>query len=207
MPTKESSLIKEIICIGKKLHALRLVTARAGNLSCRLSKEIILITKTGVCLGDLRHSDIIRVDLNKNIDVRKSKASSEFPLHSLIYKNFSHKVVIHCHPPMANAYFAIYSNLKALTFETGYYLGKPPVIKQKTLTVTKPKPVIEALKKNHLVILKNHGVVAVGETFQDAFFLIEALESAVKTAAVARLFNKKKFDSLDLKFKENLALK
>lgn len=204
---KEKALKKQIIDIGRKLYALRLVTGRAGNLSGRLGKNVILITKTGGCLGSLKYQDIIKAGLDNKIDFKKKGVSSEFPLHRLIYQNFPHKVVIHCHPPLSNAYFALYSSLDALTFEARYYLGKVRVIPQETLTVRRPQPVIRALKKNNLVFLKNHGVVSAGGSFQEALFLVETLESAVKTLALSRLLKKKRPTFLERRLKSDLQSK
>lgn len=95
-------------------------------------------------------------------------------------------------------------SLKALTFETQFYLGNILVVKQKTLTVTRPKQVIDALKRNNLVVIKNHGVLSVGEEFIDVLYLIETLEAAVRVAAVARLFKEDLLDELDNKLKEDL---
>lgn len=201
---KEKSLKEDIINIGKKLYDLRLVAAKSGNLSARIDDNNILITATGTCLGSLTSDDILKVDLNSD-NFKNQKVTTEFPLHSLVYKNFLSKVIIHCHPPLANAYFAVYSELKALTFETKLYLGNVPVVPQDTPAVTKPELVIEALKTSNLVVLKNHGVVSIADEFKEAFHLIDSLEEAVKTASVARLFKKEILDDLDKSLKDDLA--
>lgn len=202
---REKALKDEIINIGKKLYNLRLVVARAGNLSARINENNILVTATGISLGDLTYKDIIKVDLTREEDIKNKQLTTEFPLHSLIYKNFLHKVIIHCHPTLINAYFAVYSDLKALTFETKLYLGNIPVVQQDTPAITKPELVIEALKVSNLVVVRNHGVVSVADKFSDALYLIETLEEAVKTAASARLFKKEIFDDLDKALKEDFA--
>jgi len=125
-------------------------------------------------------------------------------LHSLVYKNSKARVVVHCHPPLINGYFSVNSNLDAVTFETKFYLGDVPVIPQRTPTVTEPGPVIEALKSNNIVVLKNHGTVAIGEAFADALSITEALEEAVKSAAIARIFANKSPDGLDSALKDDL---
>jgi len=201
----EKILKEEVIKVGKKLYNLRLVVARAGNLSVKLDANNILITATGISLGALTDADIIKVDLSKDDDVKNKRVTSEFPLHRLIHKNFPSKVVIHCHPTLINAYFAVCSDLKALTFETKLYLGNVPVVEQDTPAITKPELVIEALKLNNLVVVKNHGVVSIADNFTDALYLIEALEEAVKVAATARLFKKDVLDDLDVALKEDLA--
>jgi len=204
MPDKTGVLKKEIVAIGRELYALRLVSGRAGNLSARLDKNHILITVTGTCLGALKYSDLIKADLNKESETKIKRASSEFPLHRLIYKNFPAKVAIHCHPPLTNAYFAIYPKLKNLTYESKLYLKRVPVVEQKGLTMTQPKLVIGALKTSNLVIVRNHGVVCIGDDFKEALYLIEVLEESVKVAALARLFKKKGCDDLDKALKMSL---
>jgi L-fuculose-phosphate aldolase len=201
---KERTVRDEIISLGKKLYDLRLVVARSGNLSARLDDTHILVTAAGTSLGDLRDEDIIKVNLSDGESVKNSRLTSEFPLHSLVYKNFPARVVIHCHPTLVNAYFAVYSDIKALTFETRLFVGNVPVVEQDTPSITKPELVIDALKNSNIIVVKNHGVVSVGENFINALYLIEMLEEAVKTASVARLFKKDILDGMDKELKDSL---
>jgi L-fuculose-phosphate aldolase len=198
------ALKKEIIAIGRQLYERGLVTAKSGNISARLDPGTIIITATGTNLCALRPSDLVRVRLSDGKCLDAGRPSSELPMHALIYANFGHKRVIHCHPALTNAYFALYPRLKELVYETRYTIGEVPVVPQQTVTVTRPRPVVEALKKNPLVVLKNHGVVAAGDDFKKPFDMIEALESGVKVAAVARLFDKRAFDSLGCVLKRKL---
>ena len=193
----ENELRSEIIKVGQRLYAARLAVAKSGNLSARLDAENILITATGTFLGQLSDSDIVKVNLINSKYEGEIIPSSELPLHSLVYKNFPAKVVVHCHPPLINGYFAAVKTLKAMSFETKFYLGDIPVISQETPTVTNPELVIAALKTNNLVVLKNHGTVAIADKFQDALSITEALEEAVKSAALARLFDQGILDDLD----------
>ncbi len=201
---REKELKEEIIDTGSRLYLMRLVVGKAGNLSARLDEVNILVTATGAQLGDLKAQDIIKVNLTDELAHKNKPVTTEFPLHSLIHKNFSRKVVIHCHPALLNGYFAVYSDIKALTFESKLYLGNIPVVEQDTPAVTKPELVIEALKLNNLVVLKNHGVVCIGDNFKGALNLIETLEEAVKVAGIARLFKKDILDGLDRELKETL---
>jgi L-fuculose-phosphate aldolase len=200
----ELELRKEIIEVGRRLYAGGLAVAKSGNLSCRIDNDNILITGTGTFLGQLKESEIVKVNLSSGKFAGDLKPSSELPLHSLVYKNFAASVVVHCHPPLINGYFAVAKTLKAMSFETKFYLGEIPVIPQETPTVTDPEPVIAALKSNNLVVLKNHGSVAIADKFQDALAITEALEEAVKSAAVARLLDKDVLDDLDAALKDDL---
>lgn len=201
---QEKATKKEIIEVGKHLYQNRLAVAKSGNISARLDDEHILITGTGTSLGNLRYQDIVKVGLSSGKACGKVKPSSELPLHTLIYKNFPARTVIHAHPPLINGYFAVTSELKALTFETKFYLGNIPVIEQDTPTVTKPEAVVAALKLNNLVVLKNHGVAAISDKFSDGLQLIEALEEAVRSAALARIFKQDLLDELGKEIKKDL---
>lgn len=200
----EKELKQEMIKVGKRLYDVGLAVAKSGNLSIKLDAENILITATGTYLGQLSENDIVKVNLADSKYVGEIKPSSELPLHALVYKNFPAKVVVHCHPPLINGYFAVSKTLKAISFETKFYLGNIPLIPQETPTVTDPEAVITALKTNNLVVLKNHGTVAIADKFQDALSITEALEEAVKSAALARLFDKDILDDLDTALKDDL---
>ena len=197
-------LKSEIIQAGKRLYAAGLAVAKSGNLSARIDDKHILITASGTSLGQLKENDIARVNLDDGKAEGGLIPSSELPLHSLIYKNFPAKVVVHCHPPLINGYFAAAKTLKAMSFETKFYLGDVPVVPQQTPTVTDPVPVIAALKTNNLVVLKNHGTVAIADKFEEALNISEALEEAVKSAGLARLFDKDILDELDTALKDDL---
>ena len=200
----ERDLKIEIIKVGKRLYEAGLAVAKSGNLSARIDEENILITATGTFLGQLKEEDIVKVNLDNGKFAGEFKPSSELPLHSMVYKNFPAKIAIHCNPPLINGYFAVSKTLKAMSFETKFYLGDIPVIPQETPTVTSPEPIIAALKTNNLVVLKNHGTVAIADKFEDALSITEALEEAVKSAALARLFDKDILDSLDVALKDDL---
>jgi len=202
----EKKLREEIINIGKRLYDSRLVVAKGGNLSGRIDKNTIFITATSVSLGHLQEEDIIKVDLSSEADKQNKRLSTEFLLHSVVYKNFSNiNRVIHCHPPLTNGYFSVYDDIEILTYETKLYLGKIPVVKQSTPAVTNPQEVIDCLKTSNIVAIKNHGVVATGKDFLDGLHLIENLEEAVRMVGLARIFKKEKLDSFEAEFKKDLS--
>ena len=202
--TQEGQLKEQLIDTGKKLYDRRLVVARSGNLSARLNADSIVITATGTSLGSLTEEDIISIKLSEPDGPQKARLTSEFGVHSLIYKNFNAAAVIHCHPPLTNAYFAVCPELKTLTLESKLFLGNVPMVEQDTPSITRPELVIEALKTNNLAVIRNHGVVAMADSFTNALHLIETLEEAVKTACVARLFKKDILDGIDKALKDDL---
>ncbi len=190
MSEKERIFKEQIIQAAKTLYLKGLVVGRSGNLSIALDEENILITASGTYLGELEPLDIVRINLSTGAVSGQKEPSSELALHSLVHKNFSQKAVIHSHPPLTNGYFSVEDSLEILTFESRLYLGEIPVIKQEAPIVTNPEEVVSALRKNNLVVLKNHGVIAMGEDFREALSFTEVLEEGIKTALVAKIFKK-----------------
>ncbi len=201
---KQKQLEQEIIKVGRKLYDFRLVAARGGNLSARIKGNLILITSSGSCLGELKQKDILKVDLSSDTQDTVKGLTTEFALHSSIYKNLPAQAVIHCHPPLINAYYSIYDELQSITFENRLFLGKVPVVTQDTPSITRPQEVLRALKTNNIAVVKNHGVVCIADKFSEAFYLVEELEEAVKMAGFTRLFAKQKPDEFEKELKKTI---
>lgn len=180
--------LDEIIRIGKWIWEKDLSGGASGNLSLRVDDKTILITGRGTCLGALKAEDVCTIGMDGEPLVKGFVPSSEKLFHTSVYQYLDAKAVVHVHPTFCNGYFAVHDRIAFDTFETRLVLGDVPVVDQKTPTITDIMPVIEALKNSNIVVLKHHGVVAVGETLNDAFFLAQTLEEAVKIACIKDLY-------------------
>lgn len=180
---------KGIMAIGVLLWEKELVTGLNGNISVRLDEEHILLTATKTCLGLLQPKDILLMNLQSGEVLEEGEVSSEKLMHTEIYKALPDiKAILHTHTPFANAYFLENEVLHPRIFETKLYLGEVRCVDQKTPSVTDPQPIVEALGANRLVVLRNHGVLAVGKDLFENFLLIQCLEDAVKVDAISRLY-------------------
>jgi L-fuculose-phosphate aldolase len=179
---------KSIIAIGHLMWEKDLCTGLNGNISSRVDQERIVLTATKTCLGLLHEKDLLLMTTDGRL-LEDGVASSEKMLHTEIYKNFpAVKAVIHTHTTFTNAFFLNNDTLTPQIFETKLYLGQIGAIEQHTPSVTDIAPVIEALRQNNIVVLKNHGVLAVGQDLFDCFLLIQGLEEAVKIDCISRLY-------------------
>ncbi len=184
------NLKNKIIEIGKLLWDKGLAFGFNGNISMRLDSNTILITATGTCLGMLKPTDILPMTLDGQV-IGEGKASSERFMHTEIYKNLAAaNVVVHSHTTYTNGFFLANDSFEPKTFEAKFYLGHVKAIAQFTPSVTEVKPVIDALKTNNIVVLKNHGVVSIGDDLFNAFVLIQELEEQVKMDLVAVHYSK-----------------
>src|SRR3984885_10592055 len=182
---KQSQLTDEIIRIGKLLWDKGLVTGFNGNISARIDADSILITATGTCLGYLKLTDIVTLSLKTGEVTGGGKASSERFMHTEVYKNFPDiKAVVHTHPTYTNGFFLSNETLEPKTFEAKFYLGTVKSVPQSTPSVTAMEPVVKELKASNIVVLRNHGVVAMGPDLFYAFVLIQELEEQTKVELV-----------------------
>lgn len=171
---------REILYWGKLLFERRLISGWGGNLSCRAGKDRFLITGQHTPLGFLRAKDLVRIDAAGKPVRKAQRASSETPMHLAIYRGTDAQAIVHVHPPMVLAFSLTHEKFAPVSFEEKYTIGEVPIIAQDTPTVTEPEKVVEELKYHPVVIVKGHGTVAIGKTFQEAFLLTDLLEEAVR---------------------------
>lgn len=186
---KISRLKTNIIAIGRLLWDKDLVGGLNGNISVRVDDNTILLTGHKTCLGLLHETDILLMTLEGEV-LEEGKASSEKLLHTEVYKSFPEThAVVHTHTTYTNAYFLKNTDFVPQIFEAKFYLGEIKAVPQNTPSVTDASAVIEAFKGNNVVVLRNHGVVAMGKELFDGFLLIQALEEAIKIDAISRLYD------------------
>jgi len=169
----------DMIRWGKLLFERRLISGWGGNLSCRLGKNGFVITGQHAPLGFLTAKDLVRIRADGKPVKKSERASSETPMHLAVYAGTDAQAIVHVHPPMVLAFSLTHDSFAPLSYEEKYTIGKVPIIPQDTPTVTKPEPVVEALKYNPIAIIKGHGTVAIGKTLQEGFLYTDLLEEAV----------------------------
>jgi L-fuculose-phosphate aldolase len=164
---------------GRRLFERRLISGWGGNLSCRAGNNDFLITGQHAPLGFLTAEDVVRIDRAGKPIKKNQRASSETPMHVAVYSGTEAEAIVHVHPPMVVAFSLSHDSFVPVSFEEKYTIGEVPIIAQDTPTVTKPEKVVEELKYHPVVIIKGHGTVAIGKTFQEAFLFTDLLEEAV----------------------------
>jgi L-fuculose-phosphate aldolase len=170
---------REIIDWGRRLFERRLISGWGGNLSCRTGKNRFFITGQHSALGFLTAKDLVRIDSSGKPSNKRQRPSSETPMHMAIYAGTDAAAIVHVHPPMVLAFSLAHDSFVPVSFEEKYTIGEVPIIQQDTPTVTKPEQVVDALKYHPVVIIKGHGTVAIGKSFQEAFLFTDLLEEAV----------------------------
>jgi L-fuculose-phosphate aldolase len=179
---------EEILSAGKKLWLREYVDGNGGNISFRLSDDLVICTPTLCSKGDMRAEDLSLVDLN-NCRVCGDRAqTSEILLHLEIYKAVPEaRAVIHCHPPYATAH-AIAGIVPRgnLIPEQEVFVGPVALAPYDTPgTLEFARTVVPFVQDHNTVLLTNHGVVCWGDTVTHAEWYVEVVENYCKTLTIA----------------------
>ncbi len=174
----------EMIDFCHRLYRKNLVSSTGGNVSTKVGNNI-LVTATGICLGDVATQYLVELDLEGNV-IGKGIPSKESDLHLKIHKNFqSCKIVAHIHSPyiVAASLMIDDSISKMPIFTPGYAIrvGFIPIIPyympgSKELS----NAVIQKINDNCAVILQNHGLVCWGENIKEIINIVDEIEENAK---------------------------
>ncbi|WP_298521717.1 class II aldolase/adducin family protein [uncultured Methanobrevibacter sp.] len=185
--------VQEIINVGKNIYEKGLISGKSGNISARFKGEngdIIGITPTLKSLSDLSEEDIVLVDLDANT-LTNGKPSSEVNMHIEIYKKRPDvNGIVHTHSPYATGF--AFSDKKIKRLE-GFGAIKKPYLPE--IDYEKPgsnelaKKASEGIGDDDVLVLKNHGVICVGENLKEAESLAVFIEESAKTQFITYMLN------------------
>lgn len=184
---------KKLVEICHKVYQNGFVAAYDGNVSYRTINNTIMITKSGICKGDVRENDLVEIDLDGKIISGKHKISTEHKIHLLAYKKRKEvNAVVHCHPIYATAFALLDKGLnKHYLPEVLLTIGKVPLCKYATpSTEDVPVSLEPYIRYSWAMLLQNHGALTLGKTLDEAYFKMEKLEHTAKIILLAKLIGK-----------------
>lgn len=196
------SVKEEIVKVCHLVYQNKFVAAYDGNISALTENNSVMITRSGVCKGEVTLSDIIETDLTGNKISGEGKISTENKLHLYIYnKRKDAKAVVHCHPVFTTALGLVENKYLDNFFpEVFLTLGKIPVCEYATPSTQEvTDSIAEYIEFSNALILKNHGAVTIGSSVMDAYYKMEKLEHTAKTILLAKLLgNPRKLSDEDI---------
>lgn len=187
---KAISIKKEIVTYAKILDGKGLVNTVEGNLSI-MDRETgkLYITPSGTRKLFLTEESVAVLHGDKQIG-GSLKRSSEYLLHAAALKARPDcNAAAHIHAPYltAFAYCCMDIEIKCSTTFALLFGNRIPCLPYgEPGTVHIADGIDEALKTSDLVLLGNHGAIAVGKTLEDAVKIIEAAEEVLKIYMIAR---------------------
>jgi len=175
----EREINEQILEAGRRMYAKRFVASNDGNISARMDDGNILITPTGICKGDLKIEQILKVDMSGKVISGDLKPTSEMKMHLAVYRcRKDARAVAHAHPPYATAFAVAGLPLDRLTLpEVIFSLGRISLSEYGTPSTEQiPQAVEKVIHTSDAVLLANHGALTVGTDVMDAYFKMETLD-------------------------------
>ncbi len=172
------------------LAAKGLGTSTSGNVSAR-DADTVLLTPTGVALGDIAPGDLARMTLDGTV-LGDSRPTKEAAFHLAIYRARPDvAVAVHVHPTHTIALSAL--------LPAGDDASIPPLTPQFVMRAGGAVPLIgyhapgsQSLRDavasachGSAMVLQNHGAVAFGATFARAVGILEELEENCRIRLLA----------------------
>ena len=193
------AIIENMIESSHHLYKKGLVPGKAGNISVKFEKndlKVVGVTPSGSSLKYIKDEDIILVDIDgKIISSSDNVPTSELEMHLNIYKERNDiNAVVHTHSPITTGF--AFSDEKIENME-----GFGPIKDQYIPTVNYYPPgssdlakaVSKGLIDQNVVILKNHGMVALGENLDEATLLAEFVEESAKIQFIKKILMSNRF--------------
>jgi len=185
---------KQVACFMRRLYNHGLTTTSGGNISYRISDEIILITPSATDKGNMKWKEVgIMTILGENL-TPDLKPSIESEMHLSIYKKKKEvTAIVHAHPVFASSFTAMKCKIDTnLTAEACAILGTPLMVPYALMgTADLANLVSENALKSDILLLENHGILTTGASLLQAFDKIEVLENAAKMTLIVEIKNKK----------------
>ena len=170
----------------------RLVGGTGGNLSIRIpDTDTVLITPTGISLGDVQPEENILVNLDGEIldSPLGFKGSKETGFHLAAYRlRPDIGAIAHVHPPYATAYSNKMQPMPLATVSAQVNLKHVPCIECFLPGSEELRScVIEGIRNNPdipCILMKEHGILAMGRDLKHAYYIADLTEDTAKIAYI-----------------------
>jgi len=183
------ALRREVVTVCRRMHARGLVAGTDGNVSVRISKDLLLATPTGMSKGSLEVDDLVVCDLEgKQLD-GKRRLTTEIKIHLAAYTLRDDVcAIVHAHPPYATAFAVAGTTPSEHTMPEAYIaVGRVALAPYGTPSTDElVENIRPALRDHDAVLLANHGAMTTGRDAVAAYHRMEALEQLCLVTYLAR---------------------
>ena len=178
--------LKLDLCRGARLLFRQgLSVGIAGHLSIKVAPERMLANRFGPSFGTVVPADILTLDLEGNILDGKGYVNDTIRLHGVIHRHNPDIVALaHTHPPGVVTFSALRVLPEIYDQESCFLAGEVGIVEEDYSGLAskeeRVRPMAEALRKWHAVIMPNHGALTQGANVQQAVFFMLLLEGMVQ---------------------------
>ncbi|MCW6665772.1 class II aldolase/adducin family protein [Aerococcaceae bacterium NML191219] len=190
---KNEQLVREQICdVCHKMWQLGWVAANDGNVSVRIGEGEVLATPTGMSKSFITPEKLVKLNMKGEIlaALEGYRPSSEIKMHLRCYEERADvKAVVHAHPPIATGFALAHIPLDTYSLiESAIVIGSVPITPFGVpSTMEVPDAITPYLPEHDVMLLENHGALAIGNDVITAYYRMETLELVAKSTFHARM--------------------
>lgn len=185
--------LKEQVCdICHKMWQLGWVASNDGNVSVKLDDGTFLVTPTGISKSFMTPEKLLIITPDCSIveGAPGYRPSSEIKMHLRCYQDRDDVgAVVHAHPPAATAFAIAHLPMdRYTTIESVVTMGSVPLTPYATPSTSEvPEAIAPYLQEHDVMLLENHGALAIGCDLLTAYNRMETLELWAKTSIYAHI--------------------
>jgi L-fuculose-phosphate aldolase len=185
---------KAVARFMRRLYRQGLTTTSGGNISLRISDDIIVITPSATDKGRMKWEEVGLMNMSGKNLTPELRPSIESEMHLAIYRAKKEiRAIVHAHPVCASAFTAMQGQIRTdLTAEARAILGDPVFVPYALMGTTGlAARAAESVRKSDILLLENHGILTTGSNLLQAFDKIEVLENAAKMTLIVEITGQK----------------
>jgi L-ribulose-5-phosphate 4-epimerase len=182
-----------VMTTAKKMAKAGLVSGASGNVSQRVQdpeRDLLAITVAGKDYNKFILDDVVVIDFDGEAIEGDKLPSTETMTHVAVYRARTDvKAVIHTHSIYASALAVAGMNLPPVIDELVVSLGGEIHVAEYGFPSSEElgENVVAALGDRNAVLLRNHGVVGVGDSLEEALAVCEMVERAAQIYVIAHV--------------------
>lgn len=184
MEVTKESIKQQVVSFAKRAVNEGMVAGTSGNISALLPDgKTVAITPGSYDYSIMEEKDIVLIDFDGNVIEGIHKPSSEWRLHTEIYRNLSHvKAVVHTHSPYATSFAVLRKEIPVVLIEMVPFLKGSIEVSDYAKQGSKEvgSNAVSILKEKNACLMANHGAVTVGDSLASAYINSAYTEDAAK---------------------------
>ena len=173
-----------LLAYTKKAYENKLFAGTSGNLSIYDDEnDCIYITPSSIPYENMECEDMVVITMDGTVLEGKHQPSSEWKLHTNIYKERKEiKAVVHTHSPYATTFAVANMPIPMILVEMLPSIGDTVQVAGFALPGDEKVGIeaVKALEGRKGCLLKNHGAVAIGEEIESAYITAVYIEDAAR---------------------------
>jgi L-fuculose-phosphate aldolase len=174
-----AGLRAEIVRIAQAMDRAGFAPTKSGNVSARW-RDWLLITPSGLPYTAMTPEDLVAIDLDGGVRAGERKPSSEWPLHTSIYRaRPDAQAIVHTHSPRATALACARRGIPAFHYMMAFCGGADIRCADYATFGTQALAdnAVAAIRGRKAALLASHGVIALGATLEGAYAIAGEVEN------------------------------